>query len=107
MGTKTSWPEVKLGEHVDLLAGFAFKSKDFTDNPEDIPLVKGANVHQGFIDWADSKYWPKSEFEKHKKFALLKGDVVIAMDRPWIGAGLKYSWIKQGDPQSLLVPCNI
>ena len=97
------WPEVRLGEHVDLLTGFAFKSSQFTNDPHDVPLVKGANVHQGYIDWADSKYWPRKEFEKHGKFALKEGDVVLAMDRPWIESGLKYSWIKPGDPQSLLV----
>lgn len=97
------WPEVKLDDHVDLLSGFAFKSKDFTDNPEDAPLVKGANVHQGFIDWKGAVRWPKVQFAEFEKYQLKENDVVLAMDRPWIEAGLKYSWIKKGDPKSLLV----
>ncbi|MET0118963.1 MAG: restriction endonuclease subunit S [Sedimenticola sp.] len=100
---KKQWPEVKLGDYVDLLSGFAFKSKNFTDNPDDIPLVKGANVHQGYIDWEGAVRWPKEEFESYDKFQLQDNDVVLAMDRPWIEAGLKYSWIKKGDPKSLLV----
>ena len=98
-----SWPTVRLAETVDLLCGFAFKSNQFTDNPDDVPLVKGANVHQGFIDWADSKYWPRIDTSKHDRYFLQTNDVVLAMDRPWIESGLKYSWIRSHDPKSLLV----
>ncbi len=42
-----AFPTVKLADCVELLAGFAFKSQDFTDRPDDIPLVKGENVSQG------------------------------------------------------------
>jgi type I restriction enzyme S subunit len=97
------WPRVRLGDHVDLLSGFAFKSQTFTDDPNDIPLVKGANVHQGFIDWVTAKRWPANEADEYERFRLRPGDVVVAMDRPWIEAGLKYAWIKPSDPSSLLV----
>jgi len=99
----SEWKSVLLGNHVDLLAGFAFKSKQFTDNPEDVPLVKGANVQQGFIDWKTCKRWPVDVTGKHAKFELQEGDVVLAMDRPWVPAGLKYGWIRKNDPHSLLV----
>jgi len=36
-----TWPKVKLADSVNLLAGFPFKSQQFTDKPEDVPLVKG------------------------------------------------------------------
>jgi type I restriction enzyme S subunit len=97
------WITVELGKHIDLLCGFAFKSKDFTDNPKDIPLVKGANVHQGYIDWADSKYWSRNNADQYSRYFLETDDVVLAMDRPWIEAGLKYSWIRKGNPKALLV----
>ena len=100
---KYAWQEIQLGDYVDLLSGFAFKSKYFTDNISDIPLVKGANVHQGYIDWKKAVRWPKNEYENLEKFHLETGDVVLAMDRPWIEAGLKYSWIKPNDPKSMLV----
>jgi type I restriction enzyme, S subunit len=99
----SKWPEVELGAHSDLLPGFAFKSNRFTDNPNDIPLVKGANLHQGYIDWKSAKRWPISEFNEHNKFHLVADDIVLAMDRPWIDAGLKYSWIRPNEPKSLLV----
>jgi len=99
----TAWPEVTLGDHVDLLSGFAFKSKQFTDEPDDIPLVKGANVHQGFIDWETAKRWPTTELNGCEKYFLEADDVVLAMDRPWIEAGLKWAWIRPEHPKSLLV----
>lgn len=98
-----NWPKVKLGECVDLLAGFAFKSQDFTDNPDDVPLVKGENVSQGHILWNISKRWPISDWEKMEKYHLLPRDVIVAMDRPWIPAGLKWAYIREGDPKALLV----
>lgn len=104
MTTKRSqWPEVTLGDHVDLLSGFAFKSKQFTDDPQDIPLVKGANVHQGFIDWETAKRWPSTNVNKLEKYFFAPNDVVLAMDRPWIEAGLKWAWIRPEHPKALLV----
>lgn len=98
-----AWPTVKLAECVDLLAGFAFKSQHFTDKPDDVPLVKGENVGQGCILWEISKRWPNSDWDKLGKFHLQQGDVVIAMDRPWVPAGLKWAFIRAGDPKALLV----
>jgi type I restriction enzyme S subunit len=98
-----TWPKVKLADSVNLLAGFPFKSQQFTDKPDDVPLVKGENVSQGCILWDISKRWPASDWEKMEKFHLVPGDVVIAMDRPWIPAGLKWSFIRAGDPKALLV----
>jgi len=100
---KSSWPRESLGEHVDLLTGFPFKSKFFTDDPQDIPLVKGENVQQEYIDWEGAKRWPRNDAKEYGRFRLKAGDVVLAMDRPWIEAGLKYAWIKKHDPECLLV----
>jgi type I restriction enzyme S subunit len=97
------WPKVKLADCVNLLAGFAFKSQHFTTYPDDVPLVKGENVSQGCILWDISKRWPAADWEKMEKFHLLPRDVVVAMDRPWIPAGLKWAFIRVGDPKALLV----
>ena len=100
---KAAWPRVKLAKCVDLLPGFAFKSGQFTNNPNDVPLVKGENVSQGSILWDISKRWSGLDWEKLEKFHLLPGDVVVAMDRPWVPAGLKWAFIREGDPKALLV----
>ena len=93
----------KLGHYAEIFPGFAFKSDHFTDDPTDVALVKGENVQQGFVDWSVSKYWPETDADYFKKFELRVGDVVLAMDRPWVTAGLKWAYIKKHDPKSLLV----
>lgn len=97
------WPRVKLADCVDLLAGFPFKSDRFTEDPGGIPLVKGENIAQGRIEWEISKRWPAEDWHKMAKYQLRPGDVVVAMDRPWIPAGLKWGFIREGDPRALLV----
>lgn len=101
--TAATWPKVRLGDCVDLLAGHPFKSNDFTNDPNDVALVKGENVSQGRILWDISKRWPASEWANMEKFHLRTGDVVLAMDRPWVPAGLKWAFIRSDDPRALLV----
>ena len=98
-----TFPAAKLGDHVDLLAGFAFKSERFTDKADDIALVKGENVSQGHILWDISKRWPVAEWSAFEKYHLRTGDVVVAMDRPWVPAGLKWTYIRGDAPKALLV----
>ncbi len=93
----------KLGRYAEIQPGFAFKSERFTDDPSDVALVKGENVQQGFIDWNASKFWPDGDADAFNNFELRIGDVVLAMDRPWVTAGLKWAYIKKDDPRSLLV----
>jgi len=98
-----SWSETTLGPHIDLISGSAFKSRYFTDDPSDVPLVKGENIGQGLILWEKSKYWPRGDADGYEKIKLQPGDVVLAMDRPWVTAGLKYAVINECDPEALLV----
>jgi type I restriction enzyme S subunit len=100
---KNSWPKVKLGDHVDLLTGFPFKSSNYTENPDDIRLVRGDNVAQGYLRWGGVKRWNITEEDDYSKYELEMGDVILAMDRPWIEAGLKYAWVTKEDAPSLLV----
>jgi type I restriction enzyme, S subunit len=97
------WEEVKLGEHVDLVSGPAFKSTEFTSNPNDVPLIKGENIGVGCILWEKSKYYPDDGAKYFENYLLEPNDIVLAMDRPWIEAGLKFGWIRENDPKALLV----
>ena len=95
--------QAKLAECVELLSGFAFKSQQFTGDPDEVARVKGENVSQGRVLWDISKRWPLVDWEKFEKFQLAVGDVVVAMDRPWVPAGLKWCSIRDHDPKALLV----
>ncbi|WP_419554499.1 hypothetical protein [Candidatus Poriferisodalis sp.] len=97
------WPFAKLGDHIDLLAGYAFKSRDFTEEADDIKLLRGANIGQGCLKWDRERRWPRSRAAEHCKFELAANDIVLAMDRPWIEAGLKWSVVREPDLPMLLV----
>jgi type I restriction enzyme S subunit len=97
------WNNTPLSSVCDVFSGFPFKSALFTDDSSQFALVKGENVVQGRIDWALSKYWSRDDGEELDRHRLAPDDVVLAMDRPWIPAGLKYARITSRDPDSLLV----
>lgn len=71
------WKNVKLGEYIDVLSGFAFKSKDFSDSG--IPVIKIKNVSPPCITLDDLSYVPEDVAFQNLKYILKKGDVLIAM----------------------------
>jgi type I restriction enzyme S subunit len=94
-----------LNESADMLVGFAFKSAGFLDADSDgIRLVRGDNVQQGYLRWGDkTKKWPSSDLDGLERYQLTEGDVLLAMDRPIVGDGLKMAWVTQDDLPALLV----
>jgi type I restriction enzyme, S subunit len=92
--------ETRLGNETDLLAGYAFSSKSYTDAANGVRLLRGDNIMQGYLRWDDAKHWPVDDLVPHARFALQQGDVVLAMDRPWVKAGLKRAQIGEDD-----LPC--
>ncbi|HXH56801.1 restriction endonuclease subunit S [Iamia sp.] len=98
----SQWRETTLGEVADLLVGFAFKSAAFSEDPTDVRLLRGVNIGQGFLDWGRGAFWP--DHQAHgSRYELEPGDIVLAMDRPWIEAGLKRARLRSGDLPALLV----
>lgn len=84
----TKWPLAKLGDHVDILTGFPFKSAEFTDSG--VRLARGDNVKRGYFEWGKkTKYWP-SITEDVKRYALQEGDVLIGMDGSRVGE----NWVR-------------
>jgi type I restriction enzyme S subunit len=97
------WAETTLGAEIDLLTGFPFKSSQYTNSTDSVRLLRGDNITQGSLRWDDVKKWPASDLAEYKRYELCAGDVVLAMDRPWIKAGLKRALISPDDLPSLLV----
>lgn len=95
----------KLGDAADMLVGFAFKSSGFLDADADgVKLLRGDNVQQGFIRWGDkTKRWTNADYDDLERYQLAEGDVILAMDRPIVGDGLKMAWIQSEDLPALLV----
>jgi len=98
------WPVSCLGDLVNLTTGFPFKSSRYSERGTGIRLLRGDNVVQGKFRWSNVKLWPENEYQdKHKKYWLSENDVILAMDRPWIEAGLKTAQITNEDLPCLLV----
>ena len=97
------WFETTLGKEINLLTGFAFKSKEYTNSTDGISLLRGDNIIQGEFRWQNVKKWPKKDMHIYNKYLLEIGDIVLAMDRTWVKAGLKYAQISEEDVPCLLV----
>jgi type I restriction enzyme, S subunit len=97
------WKVDKLKNHIDLLTGYPFKSKEYTDDKKEIRLCGGLIIMPYGIEWNKANYWKRSLTGGLDRFWLDVGDIVIAMDRPWISSGFKICQIKEDDVPSLLV----
>ena len=97
------WVETSLGDEINLLSGFPFKSSQYTKSGNSVRLLRGDNIVQGSLRWDDVKRWPASDTADYKSYELSEGDVVLAMDRPWVKAGLKRAQISADDLPCLLV----
>lgn len=98
-----SWRFGDLGDLAEVTVGPAFKSNYFTDDPLDIRLLRGANVGVGALKWGATMRWPRSDVSDYERFFLAPGDAIVAMDRPWIEAGLKVATVETDDVPALLV----
>jgi type I restriction enzyme, S subunit len=99
----SNWHRTEIDNHIDLLTGFPFSSEQYSEDTQDIRLLRGDNVVQGTIRWDGVKRWPISQSEDLERYQLAEDDIVIAMDRTWVKAGLKIAQIKKDDTPSLLV----
>ena len=95
--------EVRLGDCIELLTGFPFKSAAYVDAADAVRLLRGDNIGQGRLRWEDAKRWPLDKCSDLDGFQLREGDVVLAMDRPWIPAGLKFAKVRRDDVPAFLV----
>jgi len=97
------WVETTIGNHVDFLAGFAFKSTQYTESSDGIRLIRGDNIVQGQLRWDGVKRLPLVSAENYAQFSFEENDIVLAMDRPLVAAGLKVACITKNDLPSLQV----
>ena len=91
----------KLGDFVEFLNGYAFKSEWFTESG--VRLLRNANVSHGCCDWIDTAYVTRDRLEEFKRFELAAGDLVLSLDRPIINTGLKIARVSQQDLPCLLL----
>lgn len=97
------WKCVKLKYFIDLIPGYAFKSEEYSSNDKDIKLLRGINVSPNQIKWSETVYWPSEKVDMYEEYLLQEGDIVIAMDRPWVSGGIRIAEIGKHDLPALLL----
>ncbi|MCK4590850.1 MAG: restriction endonuclease subunit S [Candidatus Latescibacteria bacterium] len=73
------WEVGSIGDICQVLTGFAFKSKDWSENG--IPVIKIKNIRPGnLVETEKADHVPEDIIEqKHEKYYLINGDFLIAM----------------------------
>jgi len=97
------WAHSLIKYACTILTGFPFKSEGFTDDTDDVPLLRGTNVGVNLIDWTDVVYWPRGDAPSFAEYRLQRGDIVMGLDRPFISAGIRVSRVGAHDVPSLLL----
>ena len=97
------WPKAMLGDTTEMVTGYPFRSEEYVTNGDSVRLCRGANILPGRVDWSDLARWPECKAGALAEFRLAVGDVVIAMDRPWISEGFKIARVQPEDCPALLV----
>ncbi|EHH2455751.1 hypothetical protein J7X56_003982 [Vibrio parahaemolyticus] len=96
--------QAKLTEFADVITGFAFKSAEYVeDDKANVRLCRGANTLPGYFDWKDTAYWDSSKLSGIENYKINAGDVILAMDRPWISSGLKVCVFPDNERDTYLV----
>lgn len=98
-----SWDVSTLGSICSFQPGYAFKSMDFSTQGD--RLLRGSNIGVGSVSWAADKteYFPSERRDEFADYVLNEGDIVVAMDRPFISGGFKIAKISRSDLPVLLL----
>ena len=92
-----------LSDLCEVQVGFAFPSNEYS--PTGVRLLRCSNVGVRSTNWdpGATKYWPQERREEFHEYELGERDVVIAMDRPFVGEGFKIARITREDLPALLL----
>ncbi len=95
------WEWVSVGDVVEMLNGYAFKSEWF--KTKGTRLLRNLNVGHGCVDWSAPAFIDNALAREYEQFALNAGDVVLTLDRPIISTGLKLAVLREQDLPCLLL----
>lgn len=96
-------PTVSLGLYAEVQSGFAFPSSEFSSEPDAQRLLRGINVNPGRVNWAEEVRWRRVASDGLIDFELHDGDVVLGMDRPIVGGGVRVARMGPADLPALLL----
>ena len=98
------WRVAPLKRAAVVIAGFAFSANAFSPDSDHWRLLRGINLSALGIRWGgDTVYWERSTGDGLDAWELRAGDIVLGMDRPWVGDGLRVAAITDEDLPCLLL----
>ena len=97
------WKILCLGRVISLKVGFPFKSGGFTQSETDIRLLRGINVAPGRMRWDDVVRWSADDVGSFSEYQVEVGDVILGMDRPIVGSGIRVAVVAESDLPALLL----
>ncbi|ASF47763.1 restriction endonuclease [Methylovulum psychrotolerans] len=98
------WKKGSISTISKIITGYPFKSVEFIqDGNDSVRLCRGANTLTGYFDWSDIVFWPKDKSLELDEYLIKEGDVILAMDRPWISSGLKVCIVESMERETYLV----
>lgn len=97
------WEVVDLGRVTEVLAGYAFSSRDFSSDPTDPRLLRGVNIAPDAVRWDETVRWPRERVASVDRYILCQGDIVLGLDRPIVGSGLRVARVREADLPALLL----
>lgn len=71
------FPIKPIKNKIDILQGYAFKSKDFIE--EGIPVIKIGTVNKGFFDTKTFSFLPSNFLDTHKNYIIYPRDLLISL----------------------------
>lgn len=94
---------VNLGVVCTVQVGYPFRSSEFSATGD--RLLRCSNVGVGQCEWKpdETKHWSPSRRTEFAAYELAVGDIVIALDRPFISEGFKVARVATEDVPALLV----
>ncbi|MFT6779767.1 MAG: type I restriction enzyme S subunit [Paraglaciecola sp.] len=96
--------KVQITQLADVITGYAFKSAEYIpDSESSVRLCRGANTLAGYFEWKDTAYWNNDKLQGIENYRINPGDVILAMDRPWISSGLKVCVFPENQRDTYLV----
>jgi len=72
-----NFERVRLGTLVEVIGGYAFKSRDFVK--EGIPIIKIGTANKGYFDLNNLAYLPIGFEDIYKKYCVFPGDLLITL----------------------------
>lgn len=91
----------QIGSVARIQTGYAFKSEWFRASGE--RLLRNVNIRHGSINWEDAANLDPGMVGQFDAFRLRAGDVVLSLDRPLVGSGIKVARVDPADLPALLL----